>query len=1074
MYPLAVLRGTFILPCFIASIAAASVTISPSGSQTMKENATLQFKASVASTWTATCGAISSAGLYHAGLYPATCTVTAKAKSGGATGSSTVTVVSPITMSPVGATTPQGKTQQFTASAPVIWSVGCGSITAGGLYTASGPVNTRCTVEGTAKSGTQYHVYGYDHINPPVAALTISPTTAKLSENAKQQFNASASATWSATCGTVTSAGLYTAPLVAEACSVKATPTAGGAAASAVVTVTSPISITPSSANTGQNSTQQFTASAPVNWAASCGSISGSGLFSASGTQGAICVIKATAASGTAYTATASDTIGAPTALTISPTSATLSEGASQQFTANASATWSATCGSISSSGLYTAPLVAGSCTVKATPAGGGNAPLAAVTVTSPITITPSTANTGQYSTQQFTATAAVNWTASCGSISSSGLFTASGTQGAVCTIEATASSGTAYTAIASDTIGAPLAFTISPTSAALSEGAMQIFTASSSATWTATCGSISSSGLYTAPLTAGSCTVSGSSVGSGQTLTATVTVSSPITITPTAVNLHALNTQTFTASQPVTWAVSCGTISSSGVFTAPASAGNCALTATASSGTAFTAAATANVDVVNYTAWKGGGGNTGAQADELVLTPSNVNSSSFGVVWTASVDGWVNAQPLYMNGLMINGVPQNVVFVATANDSVYAFNGDTGAQLWQVSLIPSGATAVQASTVGFTSAPLIGILSTPVIDPSTNTLYVVAETSEQNGTYFPHRLHALDLTTGNEKFGGPVLVWDPLMAPIHKLQRPGLTLANGNIYVGIGSLQDEQPYSGMLFAFSAQPLAEEGVWVVTPTGEEGGIWMGGAAPSVDENGDIYVATGNGTYDGSANFGESAVRLSPSLQLLDYFTPYNYATYDASNVDLGSGDVMVVPDQNGPYPHELIVCGKPTPIYVLDRDNMGQLGTTTDNIIQRLDGQLGQLGTGTILYACYSTPAMWGQNVYFGGKFDTMKMFTLNSSTGMLSTSPVSQTTLVYGYPGAVPVVSANGTTDGIVWTIDTGTSTLRANDANNVANLFYAGALAGGAIRWTVPTVVNGHVYVAEEGRVFAFGLVQ
>jgi hypothetical protein len=424
------------------------------------------------------------------------------------------------------------------------------------------------------------------------------------------------------------------------------------------------------------------------------------------------------------------------------------------------------------------------------------------------------------------------------------------------------------------------------------------------------------------------------------------------------------------------------------------------------------------------------------------------------------------------MNALTINSAPHNVVFVVTANDSVYALDGDTGAQLWKVSLIPSGATAVAASTVGFTSAPLIGILGTPVIDPSTNTMYVVSETSEQSATYFPHRLHALNVTTGIEKFGGPVLINDPQMAPMHKLQRPGLLLSNGNIYVAIGSMQDMQPYHGLLFSFNAQTLAQQAVWNATPNGSEGGVWMGGAAPSVDGSGNIYVTTGNGTIDGTANFGEATVKLSPSLQELDYFAPYNFATYNAADVDLGSGDVMVVPDQNGTYSHELIVCGKPTPVYVLNRDNLGQLGTTSDNIIQRLDNEVGAFSSKTnSVQACFTAPAMWGQNVYFGGKYDVLKMFTLDPNSGLLSSSPVSQGSLAYGYPGGDPVVSANGSTNGIVWTIDTGTNALIASDATNVASTLFSGSVPG-ALRWTVPTVINGHVYAGGQGTVYGFAL--
>ncbi len=600
-------------------------------------------------------------------------------------------------------------------------------------------------------------------------------------------------------------------------------------------------------------------------------------------------------------------------------------------------------------------------------------------------------------------------------------------------------------------------------------------FTSSVASTWTASCGGIGSDGTFTAPAGSGSCNVQATATdGSGQTAATTVSVTpGAVIITPSAVRLHAMNTQTYTANQPVAWSATCGSVSESGLFTAPPKVATCAITATASGESGLTATATANVDVSDYSARKGGGGLLGAQTSEFALTPSNVNANTFGLGWSASVDGFVNAQPLYMNALMVNGVPHNVVLVATANDSVYALDGDTGGQLWQISLIPAGATAVVSSTVGFTSTTQIGILGTPVIDPATNTMYVVAETSEQNGTYFPHRLHALDLATGAEKFGGPVLVNDAHMAPVHKLQRTGLTLANGNVYFGIGSMQDMQPYHGFVFAFDAKTLAQTAVWNATPTDSEGGVWMGSAAPSVDEQGNIYVTTGNGDLDGTANFGEAAVKLSPELQVLDYFAPYNFATFNAADIDLGSGAIMVVPDQAGSHPHELIVCGKPTPVYVLDRDNMGQLGTTSDNIIQRLDNQVGAYAASTkSVQACFTGPAMWGQNVYFGGKYDVLKMFTLDPNTGLLSATPVSQGTLAYGYPGADPVVSSNGDSNGIVWTIDTKTNALIASDAANLANTLFSGALPMPAIRWTVPTVVNGHVYVGAQGKVSGFQL--
>jgi hypothetical protein len=931
-------------------------------------------------------------------------------------------------------------------------------------------------ISAVAASGTAYTASAADTV-AQAASLTLNPSSPSLIEGATQQFTTNVGATFSASCGSITSGGLYTAPLTPASCTVTASATDGsGHTASTAATVTSPIIISPSTAATSQGQTQQFSANSSVTWGASCGSINSGGLFTATATSGSVCTISAVAASGTAYTASAIDTVGSATALTISPLYPTVSEGGTQQFTSSVQSNWTATCGSIvASSGLYTAPLAAGPCAVTANATdGSGHTASTTAAVTSPIVITPSSTTTGQGQTQQFTASAAVTWTTSCGGIDQTGLFTASTSQGNTCTITATASSGTAYATIATDTVAAPPAFTLSPLNPTIVAGATQPFTTSVPATFTASCGSIDpTGGLYTGPMSTGTCSVVATATdGTARTAGTSVSITGPMTVTPTAVNLHAMNTQQFTASQAATWSSSCGSISGSGVFTAPSSASSCTITATAADGSALTVTAKTTVDVANYTAWKGGGGNLGAQTNELALTSSNVNASSFGLSWTTHVDAWVNAQPLYMNALTVNGTPHNAVFVVTANDSVYALDGDTGAQLWQVSLIPSGATAVAGSTVGFTSAPLIGILGTPVVDPSTNTMYVVSETSEQNATYFPHRLHALDVTTGNEKFGGPVVIDDPQMAPMHKLQRPGLLLANGNIYVAIGSMQDMQSYHGFIFSFNAQTLAQQAVWNATPNGSEGGVWMGGAAPSVDGSGNIYLTTGNGTLDGTANFGEAAVKLSPGLQVLDYFAPYNFATYNLTDLDLGSGDVMVVPDQNGTYPHELIVCGKPTPIYVLNRDNLGQLGTTSDNIIQRLDNEVGAFNSRTnSVQACFTAPAMWGQNVYFGGKYDVLKLFTLDPNSGLLSSSPVSQGSLAYGYPGGNPVVSANGSTNGIVWTIDTGTNALIASDATNVASTLFSGSVTG-ALRWTVPTVINGHVYAAGQGTVYGFAL--
>jgi outer membrane protein assembly factor BamB len=484
-----------------------------------------------------------------------------------------------------------------------------------------------------------------------------------------------------------------------------------------------------------------------------------------------------------------------------------------------------------------------------------------------------------------------------------------------------------------------------------------------------------------------------------------------------------------------------------------------------------MTGTATASVTVVNYTVRKNAADGTGRQLNELVLTPAGVSSGKFGQLWSVSLDGSIWGQPLYMNGLTIGGKLRNVVYVATNNDSVYAFDADTGVQLWKKNFLSTGVTAVAGTSLQISSQT--GILSTPVIDPVRQVIYVVAETSENNATSFLHRLHALNLLTGAEMTSEPQLITHPNLPPIMKFQRPGLLLANGSVYVAFGSIEDRTPYHGLLFAFDPVTLEQKAVFDV---GNQGGIWMSGATPMVDSGGNLYISTGNAPdagVVGTNNFGESIVKLSPSLQELDHFTPWNYASYDENDLDLGSGSLILVPDQSGQYPHEVIACGKPTPIYVLNRDSLGGLGATSDNILQRLDHQLGQSGAWRDSgQPCYGEPAMWQQNVYFAANHDVMKMFVLNSSTGMLSAAPVSKGTYLYLWPGADPVVSSNGNSNGIVWTVDASTATLHAADATDVSKELYASPSLGSAVRWVPPTVVNGHVYVGASNKIIGFGM--
>ncbi len=488
----------------------------------------------------------------------------------------------------------------------------------------------------------------------------------------------------------------------------------------------------------------------------------------------------------------------------------------------------------------------------------------------------------------------------------------------------------------------------------------------------------------------------------------------------------------------------------------------------------------------------------TGQNLQETLLTPANVNSSQFGKLFSVAVDGYVYAQPLYLPNVSIpaKGV-HNVVYVATEHDSVYALDADNNmAPLWQVSFInpAQGITTVSTQDVNCYDGvvPEIGITATPVIDPATNTLYVVAETKE-NGSFF-HRLHALDLQTGAEKFGGPVtisgsvpghgsgsvggiLTFNPLM----HLSRPGLLRNGSNVFISWASNCDNSPYHGWVMAYDKGSLQQKTIWVSTPNGNAGGFWMSGVGMAADSAGNLFVPTGNGTFETSGSptdFGDSILRLSlgaASLSVADYFTPYDEATLDQRDHDLGSGGVLLLPDQPGSHPHELVQAGKEGSIYVVDRDNMGHFNPTDNSqIVQNLVGQIRHL---------FSAPAYWNNTVFFGAWTDSLKAFSL--SNGMLSTTPISQTSTTFYYPGPSPSISSNGNSNGIVWVLQTdslvnnGNEVLHAYDATNLATELYNTLQnldrddPGGAVKYAVPSVANGRVYVGAAGQMSVFGLI-
>jgi hypothetical protein len=492
----------------------------------------------------------------------------------------------------------------------------------------------------------------------------------------------------------------------------------------------------------------------------------------------------------------------------------------------------------------------------------------------------------------------------------------------------------------------------------------------------------------------------------------------------------------------------------------------------------------------------------TGANTNETVLTPLNVNTNTFGKLFTQIVDGYVYAQPLVVTNVTIPGKGvHDVVYVATEHDSVYAFDAETNmAPLWQVSFInpAAGVTPVSSGDVGCGDlVPEIGVTSTPVIDPATGTIYLESKTKEitNNVTKYVHRLHALDITTGAEKFGGPVPI-QPSVAgtgdgnngagqvPFDgqtQLNREALLLNHGVVYLGYASHCDIGPYHGWLIGYNAQTLAFSNVFNTAPNGGQAGIWQSGGGPATDTNGNIYVMTGNGTFDGATNkdYGDSFLKLSITngLALNDFFTPSNQQSLSDQDQDLNSGGQIVLPDEVGGATtnlHLLVGAGKQGTIYLIRRDNMGQFGVT-NKIAQTFGGAIG---------GSFDTPAYFNKTLYYLGAGDVLKAFAINN--GQINTTPLSQGPSGFNFPGATPTISANGTNDAIVWAIESdayassGPAILHAYNATNVAMELYNSTLAqsgtrdnpGPAVKFTTPTVANGRVYVGAEYAFSVFGL--
>jgi hypothetical protein len=475
-------------------------------------------------------------------------------------------------------------------------------------------------------------------------------------------------------------------------------------------------------------------------------------------------------------------------------------------------------------------------------------------------------------------------------------------------------------------------------------------------------------------------------------------------------------------------------------------------------------------------------------------------------------VDGNIYAQPLYIPGLTIGGAAHNVVFIATENNSVYAFDADSntganGGLLWFTSLNtgPTGytITAVPGADVNCydQGLPINGITGTPVIDPTTNTLYVVAKTKEVSPTnvvQYRQRLHAIDLITGAEKFGGPATLGGLVPGSCGytdgkgniqfnsrtQQQRVALTLSNGVVYIGWGSHCDKNKWNGWLIGYNAATLAQVAIWATTPDDPsgtcKGALWMSGGGPSVDTNGNLYLTTGNGGFNanvpGGRSYGDSFVKLTPGLSggltVTDYFAPYYQAALDNNDLDLGSQGPLLLPDQPGANPHLMVSANKIGSIYLVNRDNLGGFNTTTDNIVEEIGGAL----NGSAKEPSPG-PLYIGNKVYFAAAADTVKAFQLTN--GMLSRRPVAVSTNTLSNRGAGLWGSSDPTgRSPIIWALEPATTgaILHAYKAD-LTELYNSTMNAardsiGNGVKFAMPMVTGGKVYVGAQGLVAVFGL--
>jgi hypothetical protein len=606
--------------------------------------------------------------------------------------------------------------------------------------------------------------------------------------------------------------------------------------------------------------------------------------------------------------------------------------------------------------------------------------------------------------------------------------------------------------------------------------------------------------------------------------LTLSISANSTITVSVLPARAALVVNQTLTVSATtndtagVTWSISPAggsfnpTSSQSGAnvtFTAPSTAGVYSVTATSVTNSSSRASFTLGVtDLGGVYTYHDDLARDGANSQEYALTTANVNTSTFGKLFSCTVDGAVYAQPLWIANLTVSGARHNVVFVATQHDSLFALDADANpcVQLWQVSLIDTnhggtgGETTVPSGVPGYLVGqgygditPEVGVTGTPVIDPMTNTLYVVSKSVNTAHTSFYQRLHAIDITTGNEKTGSPVTIGptfpgtgdggstDTFNAQ-QQNQRPGLALVNGTVYVGWSSHEDTTPWYGWLvgYTYNGSAFTQSAVLNVTPNTGQGGIWMGGGAPAADSAGHLYVLTGNGQFDagnpsGPTNdYGDSLLQLSGSLGVMGYFTPSDEEDDYTNDGDFGAGGAAVVLNlASGPLQHLVVGGGKDGALYLLNGDALGGFGDS--KALQNFTVQPGSAGT-------YATGAFWNNTFYIAPRNGNLHAFAFNPGTDQFNATSTSTSSANWGFPGATPSVSASGaSSNGIVWALNNGNyctnqspgcgpAVLHAYDATNLGtelwnNTQVSGDAAGNAVKFTVPTVANGRVYVGTRG---------